>query len=352
MTDRDNSFSTAVASWIDENSWPRSASNVMADEPQSISVFTRYWFPNSYGFRSAFRFFEVQVTHATTSGSLIDLEIRLVVPGKSESTTLMVVDSYPLSTAEGQPLTFNLDDGYIRGTLSFKYKNYNGRQDIFVTYSAHLPYAGDLEDTVNIAPARLDEAAGFTAERLKAIPTLTVSDSELKLVEEKARSEQVVIRALAPEKVYQQSLLLKFLRDFVIPDEDNVVIETYYTSYRTRTNALSASGESEQWQGSISFFSILELVGSVDPTSFTISAVLYARIPIAGRVRITGIEGSLLGEGVSVDVNVQLAHGKATFTASQNSSGKHDIFVEASVTIKFYGTISSSGKDRLFTLPF
>ena len=79
--------------------------------------------------------------------------------------------------------------------------------------------------------------------------------------------------------------------------------------------------------------------------------MLYAKIPIIGRVRLTGIEGSLLGGGVSVDIDVVVANGKATFTASKNSAGKYELFVDAYLDVKFVGKISTDGKIRLFTLP-
>ena len=75
-----------------------------------------------------------------------------MAPGKPEPTILTAADSYPLSTTQGAPLVFNLDNGYVDGNVSFKYGDYNGRQNIFVTYAVTLPYAGDLEDTINIAP--------------------------------------------------------------------------------------------------------------------------------------------------------------------------------------------------------
>ena len=75
-----------------------------------------------------------------------------MVPGKPEPTILVGADSYPLSTNPGAPLVFNLDYGYVDGNVSFKYGDDNGKQNIFVTYAATLPYAGDLEDTINIAP--------------------------------------------------------------------------------------------------------------------------------------------------------------------------------------------------------
>ena len=75
-----------------------------------------------------------------------------MVPGKPEPTILVGADSYSVSTSQGAPLVFNLDYGYVDGNVSFKYGDYNGKQNIFVTYAAILPYAGDLEDTINIAP--------------------------------------------------------------------------------------------------------------------------------------------------------------------------------------------------------
>ena len=95
----------------------------------------------------------------------------------------------------------------------------------------------------------------------------------------------------------------------------------------------------------------LQLVGSIDPTTLTISAVLYAKLPLPVQLALARIEGSLLGGGVSVDINVVIANGKATFTASKNTAGKYELFVDAYLDIKFYGPISTNGKIRIHTLP-
>lgn len=93
------------------------------------------------------------------------------------------------------------------------------------------------------------------------------------------------------------------------------------------------------------------MVGSIDPKTLVISAALYARIPSAGRVRLAGVAGSLLGAGVTTTINILLANGKAVFTASKNAKGKHDLYADATVTLKFVGKKSTGGRKFLYSLP-
>ena len=85
------------------------------------------------------------------SGTLLDVQIQAVAPGHP-AVVLAEAESYLISTGEGTLISFDLENGYVKGSVSFKYGSQDGRRDIFATYSVYLPYAGDLKGTVDIAP--------------------------------------------------------------------------------------------------------------------------------------------------------------------------------------------------------
>ena len=78
-----------------------------------------------------------------------------MVPGFANKTTLAVNDNYRLATTSGEDIPFDIGNDVIviKGKVSFKYaQGQDAQRNIFVTYSATLSFAGDLEDTITISP--------------------------------------------------------------------------------------------------------------------------------------------------------------------------------------------------------
>ncbi|KAJ7021540.1 hypothetical protein C8F04DRAFT_1195303 [Mycena alexandri] len=91
--------------------------------------------------------------------------------------------------------------------------------------------------------------------------------------------------------------------------------------------------------------------GTIDPEMLAVSASLYVRVPVAGRVKITSLTGSLLS-GVSAQINVVVASGSATLTAVPNpSTGKHDLMINASAEVALIGKVTTGGPIKLLSLP-
>lgn len=84
--------------------------------------------------------------------------------------------------------------------------------------------------------------------------------------------------------------------------------------------------------------------GAVDTTTLTISATLYVRVPLWGRVKITSISGSLT-EGIKLSINVLVASGTIGLRLV---NGKEVRFM-VDLDVKFVGKINDDIK--LFTLP-
>ncbi|CAA7269126.1 unnamed protein product [Cyclocybe aegerita] len=99
------------------------------------------------------------------------------------------------------------------------------------------------------------------------------------------------------------------------------------------------------------YFTAFQLVGSISPASLFISAELFVKIPIAGRVKLTSIKGSLKdGASVTATINVVVAKGSAKFTAKSNSSGKHDLYCTLFVNVVLFGDINLPDV-KIFALP-
>ena len=147
----------------------------------------------------------------------------------------------------------------------------------------------------------------------------------------------------------------------VAKDSDKVLIVTYppgtsdtaaskeFTIDVTFLGVLNVRGITGLVNGAyISIQCSLQLVGSVD-LGLSISASLYIKIPFTDKVRIAHLDGAL-GTGVTVDINTGIATGTATLTAEQNSSGTHDLYIDANLSCEFIGNLTT-GKFFLFTSP-
>jgi len=81
-------------------------------------------------------------------------------------------------------------------------------------------------------------------------------------------------------------------------------------------------------------------------SELTISATLYVNFPFVGRIDIAKIEGDLRA-GFTIDSTQVLATGSASF-----SSAKHDLYIDLSQRIKYFGKLSTNGNLKLISFPF
>ena len=75
---------------------------------------------------------------------------------------------------------------------------------------------------------------------------------------------------------------------------------------------------------------------------------LFARIPIAGRVRIAEIKGSL-EDGIKVPIDAVLAKGSVHLSVKKDNAGKHSLWIDISVKIMFVKKITEN--KQILTLP-
>jgi hypothetical protein len=94
-----------------------------------------------------------------------------------------------------------------------------------------------------------------------------------------------------------------------------------------------------------------KIKGSIVIADLSVSVTLYAKVPVAGRVQLTTIRGSLKGQGITAKINVKIAQGTATLYVKQNSSGNHDLYIRIQLKVKFIGNIGG-GEYKLVTLPY
>jgi hypothetical protein len=95
------------------------------------------------------------------------------------------------------------------------------------------------------------------------------------------------------------------------------------------------------------------LVATINPDNLYAAAKLFASVPIAGRVEVVDISGSLVdGSGVTAQFDALVASGSITLYAKANEddSSKHDLCVSFSLSVTLVGTIAQDDF-RLITLP-
>jgi hypothetical protein len=362
----EDSFRKAVLSWIDVNSWPRPTPG-LEDEPKTILIITGAAKDGSaFSFFAAFGYFEVKATYHRSKNELSSVVVALVVPKHPNEVDLINEKSYELTPKDGKDLSFNIGKDVIKGTLSFKYADKDNRREIALKYDVNLPFAGHLEGTTALCPTELNPNSGFTTAELNTIPGLAAS--ELQLQKEVAPTHSAtgtkVIQAQQGATPPEHELLLKFLDDFA-RDGDKIIIETFYGGLNDKHSSVVTpvahflavdDSKSSQYHVSISFLGVFSLDGSVDPKNLKITAELFVQVPIAGRVSISKVQGSLGSKaGVKVKINAVVAKGKATLTAEKddgNEKGKHDLYIDVNINVKGVGDVNSKGKLRLLTLPF
>ncbi|KAF8551401.1 hypothetical protein OG21DRAFT_1512767 [Imleria badia] len=278
---------------------------------------------------------QVKATYSRFKHELSSVLISLVVPKHARLVDLIKEESYELKIEDGKDLLFNIGQDVIKGKLCLKYVDRDNRREIAMKYDVHLPFAEHMEGTTALCPTELNSESGFTSAELDTIPVLASSEPH-------------------SQKEEEHELLLKFLHDFC-RDGDKVVIETYYDhSHDSRgvSKPQNLIAKSSQYHLSVTFLKVLDLVGSIDPGKLTAAAELFIKIPIAGRVRIGNLQGSLTS-GIKININAVIAKGSVTLGADKNAQGKHALFVDLNLDVKGIGKIGSGGKKlNLLTLPF
>ncbi len=98
---------------------------------------------------------------------------------------------------------------------------------------------------------------------------------------------------------------------------------------------------------------LYKLQGSLTFTGsdITVSAALFVNLPLVGSVQLITISGDLEGDGVKVTINIVVAQGTATLFARENSSGKHDLYINVELSVEFIGDIANAQVD-LGPLPY
>lgn len=318
----ENTFRKAVGGWIDKKTWSGADAskkviyNIESTDPPNGII----------KFQSAFTaYLEVHATFKKPNNVLENLLFALVVPGWNRPVPLVVRQSYSLPEATfGEVITFRIAryTDVIYGKVAFRYVTEGNpeRKRIAVKYDVTAPFVG-----------RLDE------------PSYTISPTEGDDVPQQYDCEDIPAYVAEEDSLFvtyssaEEEVLLNYLAEFV--DGDKVIIPSY--------NPVT----SKEYEVSVGFLGIFELVGSISPTTLTIAAALFVRVPIAGRVRLVGIQGSLTGpNGLRVAVNAVIASGSVTLQAKKSAVGKYELWITLDLQIKFVGRITDSV--RLLILPF
>ncbi|KAJ7448529.1 hypothetical protein FB451DRAFT_1567226 [Mycena latifolia] len=300
-------------------------------------------------FRVGLGYFEIAGSWDSQFNILSDCSVDLVVPvfGRAK---LLHVDSitFTASSPSSGPLAINsaLADAQITGSIIFAFCS--DCSEILMQWSIQTPFTDPMVESDGVSLFPVNFSNHFSAERFNDVPRL--NDAQI----EKIRNAPFPAKEIQNDIIATGKRKIKFFADFNIAKQKEIRIVTYYQSSAKGGNSWSAlpAGESSQSFSLNQSFGPLELVGTLDPADLSVAASLYVRVPVAGRIKITGVKGSLANGGsIEANIDVVLAHGKATLTAPDNGSGKHDLTIDATITISMVGDIKT-GAIKLLTLPF
>ncbi|KAF8188912.1 hypothetical protein K438DRAFT_1972094 [Mycena galopus ATCC 62051] len=319
-------FASVVSNWATVNQWSgRTGSDNLPVllVPTAVTNTTAATAPVQVQFGCGY--FEVETVYSQGENSLKNCSVFLVVPLWGR-TQLLGPQDVPLNSSVGLPVNIT---GVVNGTIKFFVDPTEGTE-ILMGWQLDTPFAGTLDEGgLSVFPESLNTY--FTEAQLQGVRVF--SEAEVEALNGPRPPFSIIVPA---DATVEQQLLQQFIQNFVV-DAANGTIAVQTVS-------------ANQYTIDVSFLSILEVSGSVDPSSLSASITLYVKIPLAGRVSLTKIEGSLIN-GLIANINVVLASGQAVLSAQVNGNGKHDLFINASLDIRFVGTFKTPGNFKILTLP-
>ena len=159
-------------------------------------------------------------------------------------------------------------------------------------------------------------------------------------------------------------MLDTFLNDF-LRDDGNlnqgtkvIAVETYYPENVNK--GPGGVGASESYTASYNFsilevwlpfhrkaysltFTARKVAVTVNPSTLSLAAGLFMKVPIAGRVNIINISGSLLdGQRIHARIDVYVATGDVALYAKKKDDDDDDLYISFTLDISLFGRITQS----------
>ncbi|KAF7321193.1 hypothetical protein HMN09_00207800 [Mycena chlorophos] len=326
VSDPFESFASLISDWATENQWNGTAgshnlpvllvpsavtnSSAAANSPVEVHFGTGY--------------FEVLTTYAAGDSVLKNTSVAINVPIWGRAELLAPLD-IPLNLSKSIPVAI---PGVVNGTIGFS----AAEAQVLMNWDLDTPFAGNLNEAgISVFPQQI--YTHFTASQLKAARNWT-SQELAQLAGPRPPFSFPVIRNATAE----DALLEQFLTAFTVDSANGTV-------------AVQTLAANSAYNIDVSFLGIITLTGSIDPSSLSCSLTLYVNIPLAGRVSLAKITGSLI-TGVTAQISVVLVTGTANLNAKLGSSGKHDLYINAGLSITFIGSWNTPGEFKIMTLPF
>lgn len=324
--------------------------------------------------KSAFGYWEVEATYDKANGALNPFSVFLAVPGYGRTCIareqyVMLYTAEELENDPSKRVVFKVKiksatgaNSTINGVFGFFYGVKDHQTELILTYKMTTPYTSKMVDKMSLFPtsitSRYDPDQVDTEDDYRR-----AMKSKHELLRSTDTQSGDVTVTYNDDDASDHDLLLHYLDHRVHDLGDDsaglvIALHSEYIKKSTTTDIRSAgSSESKDFSLSLHFLGICELVGSIAPSKLTISAKLFVVIPVAGRVELTSLKGSLLDDvGVTATVNVFAARGTAKIFAKSNSSGKHDLYCTLDLDVVLVGEFKvpkeSSGGIKIYSLPF
>ncbi|CAE6439344.1 unnamed protein product [Rhizoctonia solani] len=346
-----NDFTTFANKWVDNNQWPpqntpsKYSSSVLAMTGGSQDGFT---FHSGAGHIQLSGYY-----HNGGDPKLADASIHLVVPSWGE-VKLMHKKTFSLSRPTRIPVSVDKLNGTITITME---KDVNG-QVVMMDYDIDTPY-GRMKDQCGLFPVDPGQQLQAKHQALDVLDNSLVEQwcstpiSAGRYVEDDSSQVSWELNELGVNREQGEiDLLGMFLNDFAVGNS-SILLPTYQEAVSgTEGHAdiidAAAAGK-KPFAIEQSFFGIFVVSGTIEPEKLAVKASLYVSVPLAGRVKITSLEGSLI-TGVTAKINVAVASGSANLFIKKEG-GKNVLYVSAKVKVQLVGE-KSVPETRLVTLPF
>ncbi|GAB1526255.1 hypothetical protein RhiTH_009422 [Rhizoctonia solani] len=349
-------FTTFTQQWVDSNQWP--LKNTPTNYSGSVLAMTG---ASADGFTFHSGAGHIQLKGYYQSGQdpkLVNASIHLVVPSWGE---VKLMDKQTIRLV--QPTHVPVKVGGIDGKIKIKIANDLSTQVVLLDYDLATPY-GSMKDKCGLFPVDATQHLQAQHQALEKLDTFSVSQlhstpvSHGQLV---AGDDDEIHWELSDLGVDHNSaeidLLVLFMNDFAV-NNSSILLPSYpqaVAAARQDANDVhsidAAASKDKPFAIEQSFFGIFVVSGTIVPEKLAVKVSLYVSVPLAGRVKITSLEGSLnSAEGVTAKINVAVASGSAKLF-TKDEGGKHALYINAQVKVQLVGT-KTVPDTRLLLLPY
>ncbi|CCO31455.1 hypothetical protein BN14_05497 [Rhizoctonia solani AG-1 IB] len=353
MSSYPSDFVAFADKWVKDNQWPpentysKYSSSVLAMTGASQDGFTFHSGADHIKLNGYYR--------KGQEPQMVDASIHLMVPSWGE---VKVMHKKTFSLLRPTKIPVEIDK--LSGTITLTLEDDMSGKIILMDYDIDTPY-GPMKDKCGLFPVDITQQLQAKHQALEVLGDSVIEQLHLtpispgRLVQKDSSETHWEFSELGVSRDQGEvELLGMFLNDFSVK-KSGILLPTYEDAVAgskfdaSEADTINAASKKSPFALEQSFFGIFVVSGTVDPENLAVKASLYVSVPLAGRVKITSLEGSLK-TGVTAKINVAVASGSANLHIKEEG-GKNVLYVNAKVKVRLVGE-KNIPDTRLVTLPF